>query len=57
MKAKYFGILATGMALTTLSLVFGASSPDSTLKDVAGYRNWTRIGEKPIAVAITSFAG
>jgi len=57
MKPKHFGILAAAMALTTFGLVFGASSPDSTLKDVAGYRNWTRVIEKPFAVEITSFAG
>lgn len=57
MKTRYLQIFVAAMALTTFGLVFGASSPDSTLNDVAGYRNWTRVGEKPIAVVNTSFAG
>jgi hypothetical protein len=56
MKTKFLGMLVSAMSLTTFALVF-AGSPDSTLKDVAGYRNWTRIGEKPVAVENVSFAG
>ena len=57
MKTKYLQTVAATIAFATFGLVFGASSPDSTLKDITGYRNWTRVSEKPVAVGITSFAG
>jgi hypothetical protein len=55
MKTKYLQTVAATIAFATFGLVFGANSPDSTLTDVAGYRNWTRVSEKPVAVP--SFAG
>ena len=60
MRASTLKAFAADAVLTTFGLALvNASAPDSTLKDIAGYRLWTRVTEKPIAVALgsASFAG
>jgi hypothetical protein len=36
--------------------VLGDSGSDKTLKEIAGYREWTRLNAKPVVVGL-SFAG
>ena len=58
MRANTFKTFAAAAVLTTFSLALvNASAPDKTLKDIAGYRQWTRVTEKPIPVESPSFAG
>jgi hypothetical protein len=58
MRLTTFKTLSLAAVLTTFSLALvNASEPDTTLKDIAGYRQWTRVNEKPIPVESLSFAG
>ena len=58
MRANTFKTFAAAAVLTTFGLALvNANTSDPTLKDIAGYRQWTRVTEKPIPVESTSFAG
>jgi hypothetical protein len=58
MRVSALKIFATAAALTTFGIALAnASAPDTTLKDVAGYRQWTRVTEKPIPVENFSAGG
>jgi len=51
-------VLALGVALSLVSVVLGSSSEqDATLKQIARYREWTRVNEKPISVVDYSSGG
>lgn len=58
MSASSLKTFAAAALLTTFGVALvNASTPDKTLKDMAGYRQWTRVTEKPIPVESPSFAG
>ena len=46
-------VLAVSALLSLAGAVLGSNTENETLKDIAGYRRWTRVTEKPIPV--TSF--
>ena len=59
MRVNTFKTFAAAAVLTTFGLALvNANAPDMTLKSIVGYRQWTRINEKPIQVALdgASFA-
>ncbi len=50
--------LAVGMALSLVAVVLGSpNEQDASLKQIAGYREWTRLNEKPISVVDYSSGG
>ncbi len=52
MSGRTFKAFAAAAVLTTFGLALvNANGPDPMLKDIAGYRQWTRVTKKPIAVA------
>jgi hypothetical protein len=53
---KVFALLAV---LSAVGAVSGAAreGTDTTLRDIARYRDWTRVTDKPIAVELPSPAG
>ncbi|HYY42370.1 MAG TPA: hypothetical protein VE775_06515 [Pyrinomonadaceae bacterium] len=44
-------------ALGALSGVAHADGPDTTLKEIAGYKQWTRMQDKPLQVLDPSVMG
>lgn len=58
MRVSTLKFLAAAAALTTfgMALVNGSAS-DTTLNDIAAYRQWTRINHKPIPVENLSAGG
>lgn len=59
MRPTTFKAFAAAAVLTTFSLALvNASGPETTLKEIATYRQWQRVNEKPIQVALdgASFA-
>ena len=50
-------LLAISTVLTLSGAVLGDGGADKTLDEIAGYREWTRINEKPLFVDISSVAG
>ena len=58
MRLSTFKTFAAAAALTTFGLALvNASVPDTTLSDLAGYRQWTQITQKPIPVENASVGG
>ncbi len=49
-------LLAASALLSIAVTTPGGSSPDKTLQEIAGYRQWTRVNEKPVVVE-NSFIG
>jgi hypothetical protein len=56
MRRNSLSTFAAAALLTSFGLAY-ASTPDTTLKDVAGYRLWTRVTEKPIPVPAVPVTG
>ena len=51
-------VLAFGLALSLVGVVLaGPNEQDAILKQIAGYREWTRLNEKPISVVDYSSGG
>jgi hypothetical protein len=48
MTSKQF--FAITLLLCSAGVVLGGAVADSTLADLAGYRQWTRVNDKPITV-------
>ena len=58
MRLSTFKTVTLAAVLTTFSLALvNASEPDTTLKDIAGYRQWTRVNQKPLPVENLSVGG
>jgi hypothetical protein len=50
-------VLALATALTATGAVLAGNTEDEqTLKEIAGYRQWTRVTEKPVQVILDSRA-
>lgn len=50
-------VLALAAALTATGPVLANNEDDQTLKQIADYRQWTRVTEKPLLVINSSIAG
>ena len=50
-------VFAVTSLLCLAGAVLGDSGPDNTLKEIAGYREWTRINQKPIVVDLSFATG
>ena len=50
MTSTRLRVFAVTALLSVAGAVLGGSAPDKTLQDLAGYRQWERINEKPILV-------
>jgi hypothetical protein len=50
-------IFAVTSLLSVAGAVFGDGLQDKTLPEIAGYREWTRLTEKPIVVENAFAAG
>lgn len=50
-------LLAISAVLTLSGAVLGDGGADKTLDEIAGYRQWTRVNEKPIFVEISAGGG
>lgn len=57
MKPTRIRIFAATALLFVAGAVLGNSGDDKTLQQIAGYRQWTRVNEKPIAVENSLIAG
>lgn len=60
MKSLTFKLLLLATTTATAGLMLAQSANDNaTLKQISGYRQWTRVTPEPIAVPIdiSSFAG
>lgn len=51
MKPTRIRVFAVTALLSVAGAVLGNSADDKTLQQIAGYRQWTRLTEKPIAVS------
>jgi hypothetical protein len=49
-----FSVFALSVLLTLTGAVLG-NGDDASLKEIAGYRQWTRVYEKPIVVENLGF--
>lgn len=49
-------LLAATVLLSVAGATPGGSSPDKTLQEIAGYKQWNRVNEKPVVVE-NSFIG
>ena len=43
-------LFAAFTLLSVAGAVLGSSASDETLKDIAGYRDWTRVNKKAVTV-------
>ena len=50
-------LFALGMVICSVGAVLGKSGEDTTLKEIASYRQWTRVTEKPTIVENSLAAG
>ena len=60
MRATTFRTFAAAAVFTTFGLALvNAGAPDTTLKSIAGYRQWMRVTQQPVVVPLESlsFAG
>jgi len=58
MRASTFKAFAATAILSTFGIALvHANGPDPALKDVAGYRQWTRVTRQPIPVDSASLGG
>lgn len=59
MTKKTLRIFTAGMVLCSVGVVLGsaAAATDSTLAEIAGYRQWTRLTNKPMLVENSFAAG
>ena len=57
MTSTRLSVFAVSALLTVAGAVLGNNGEDATLKEIAGYRQWTRVTEKPLLVGISSLAG
>lgn len=51
MTSKRLKIFAMTALLSVAATALGDNTADQTLKQLSGYREWTRLTEKPIVVA------
>ena len=49
MNSRRLSVFALGALLALTGAVLG-NGEDGTLKEIAGYRQWTRLTDKPLAV-------
>lgn len=54
MTSTRLRVFALTALLSVAVTALGDNAADQTLRDVAGYREWTRLTPKPIVVAIPS---
>jgi succinate-acetate transporter protein len=59
MKTIALKLVIVTLCVTVVGLALGTTGDDETLSQIAGYRNWTRVTSKPLAIAIdlSSVAG
>jgi hypothetical protein len=59
MRNTAFKLMIVTLSLTVAGLALGTTGDDKTLRQIAGYRNWTRVTPKPwpIALDLSSVAG
>jgi hypothetical protein len=52
MNRKSLRLFTAGLLLALAGVAAGCATPipDKTLQEIAGYRKWTRLNEKPMAV-------
>ena len=50
MSSKRLSVFAVSALLTVAGAVLGNNGQDTTLKEIAGYRQWTRLNDKPMPV-------
>jgi hypothetical protein len=52
MNRRSLRLLTAGLFLALAGVAVGSATtiPDKTLQEIAGYRKWTRLNEKPMAV-------
>ena len=59
MTNKTLRVFTVGVVLCSVGLVLGSAvaASDTTLADIAHYRQWTRLTPEPVIVDVSSFAG
>jgi hypothetical protein len=59
MKSKTLRILIGALLLCSTGVVLenAATAPDTTLEEIAQYRQWTRVTEKPLPIETSAFGG
>jgi hypothetical protein len=57
MTSTRLSVFALGALVCVFSVALAGSDADATLKDLAGYRHWTRLTEKPVVVEDLSAFG
>jgi hypothetical protein len=59
MTSKTLKFFASALLLSSVGVVLenAAAATDTTLAEIAPYRQWTRVTEKPMPVANSVFAG
>jgi hypothetical protein len=59
MTSKTLNFFTLTMLFCSVGVVLGsaAAATDSTLAEIAAYRQWTRLTDKPITVANSLFTG
>jgi hypothetical protein len=56
MSGRSLKLLSVALMMATVGMA-SATKDDATLQRISGYRNWTRVTRKPIAVDFSSLAG
>ena len=56
MSGRSLKLFALALAFATVGIA-GSIKDDSTLKRIAGYRDWSRVTQKPIVVDFGSIGG
>ena len=58
MKQRLLKFLTFAASLSVVGAVWAGTNPDeAVLKEIAGYRQWTRVTPKPFPVEISSAVG
>lgn len=52
MKNIALKLVIVTLVLTVAGLALGTTGENETLSQIAGYRNWTRVTQKPWSVAV-----
>jgi hypothetical protein len=56
MSGRSLKLLALALSLATVGMA-STIKDEPTLKKISGYRDWSRVTQKPIAVEVLSIAG
>ena len=59
MTRQTLRVFTVGVVLYSVGLILGSAvaATDTTLADIAQYRQWTRLTPEPVIADVSSFAG